>query len=101
MSTLRTPPRGRPWRSLDRRLTIAGESSRSSDRRRAAAARKSVLAKVDNLPRELAVCPCRVRATGIRRDGTPNEWCFAELHRTSDDRVEDVVVAHDAQLVEH
>ena len=56
-SMLRTPPRERPWRSFESRLTIAGESSRSSDRRRAAAARKSVLAKVDHLPGELAVGP--------------------------------------------
>ena len=44
----------------DRRLTIAGESSRSSERRRAAAARKSVLAKFDHLPCKLAIGPGRV-----------------------------------------
>ena len=42
---------------------IAGESSRSSDRRRAAAARKSVLAKFDHLPGKLAVRP---RGLGFR-----------------------------------
>ena len=36
--------------SGDSRLTIAGGSSRSSDNRRAAAARKSGLAKIDHLP---------------------------------------------------
>src|SRR5437667_890428 len=83
------------------RLTIAGESSRSSDRRRAAAARKSVLAKVDYLPRELAIRARRVRATGVRGDRPADERRFAELHGVPDDRVEDVVVADDAQLVEH
>src|SRR5215210_7614200 len=98
---LRTPPRDRPWRSFDNRLTIAGESSRSSESRRAAAARKSVLAKVDNLPRELAVCPSRVRVRGIGRDRPPDQRCLAKLHRIPDDRIEHVVVADDPQLVEH
>src|SRR5438093_1573729 len=100
-STLRTPPRGRPWRSFERRLTIAGESSRSSDRRRAAAARKSVRAKVDYLPRELAIGPSRVRATGVRCDGASDERRLAELHGVPDDRVEDVVVTDNAELIEH
>ena len=37
------------------RLTIAGESSVSSESRRAAWARKSVRAKVDHLPGEFAI----------------------------------------------
>ena len=41
--------------SGDSRLTIAGGSSRSSESRRAAAARKSGLAKFDHLPGELAI----------------------------------------------
>ena len=49
------PRRDRVGLSGDSRLTMAGESSRSSDSRRAAAARKSVLAKVDHLPGKLAV----------------------------------------------
>src|SRR5690349_17986975 len=101
MSTLRTPPRGRPWRSLDSRLTMAGESSRSSDRRRAAAARKSVLAKVDNLPCQLAVRARCLGAAGVGRDRTADERRLAQLHGVANDRVEHVVVAHDAQLVEH
>ncbi len=47
--------------SGESRLTIAGDSSRSSESRRAAAARKSVLAKFDHLPCQLAI-----RASGIR-----------------------------------
>src|SRR6185295_5972728 len=100
-SMLRTPPLGRPWRSFESRLTIAGESSRSSDRRRAAAARKSVLAKVDNLPRELTVRRRGVRATGVCRDRAPDERRLTKLHGAADDRVEDVVIADHAPLIEH
>ena len=50
--------------SGDSRLTIAGGSSRSSDSRRAAAARKSGLAKFDHLPGELAI-----GARGLGRAG--------------------------------
>src|SRR6185369_917067 len=98
---IRTPPFERPWRSFDRRLTMAGESSRSSDRRRAAAARKSVRAKVDNLPGKLAVRPRRVGMCRIHRDRSPDERGLTELHGVADDRVEDVVIADDPQLLEH
>src|SRR5690349_22678288 len=86
--------------SADSRLKMAGESSRSSDRRRAAAARKSGLAKVDHLPSKLAIRLRRDRAPGVRRDGPADERRLAELHRVADDRVEDVVVAHDPELVQ-
>src|SRR5438045_7384586 len=98
---IRTPPRERPWRSFESRLTMAGESSRSSDRRRAAAARKSVRAKVNHLPRQLAIGASGVRVTGIDGDRPADEWCLTELHGVADDRVEDVVVADDPQLIEH
>ena len=38
---------------------------------------------------------------GVGRDRPPDERRLAELHRVADDRVEDVVVADDPQLVEH
>src|SRR6478609_6531381 len=87
--------------SGERRLTIAGERSRSSESRRAAAARKSVLLKFDHLPRELAVGASRVRRAGVRRDGPADERRLAQLHCLPDDRGEDVVIADDAELVEH
>src|SRR3990172_4727393 len=94
-STMRTPPRDRPWRSLESRLTIAGESSRSSDSRRAAAARKSVLAKFDHLPSKLAIGPCDLGVPGVGGDRTADQRRFAELHGVLDDRVEDVMIADD------
>src|SRR6266540_1986627 len=97
---MRTPTE-RVGPSGERRLTIAGGSSRSSDRRRAAAARKSVRAKVDYLPREFAIRACRVAGTGVRRDRSPDERRLTELHRVPNDAVEDVVIADDTQLVEH
>src|SRR6266550_4772217 len=81
--------------------TIAGESSRSSERRRAATARKSGLAKVDHLPGELAVCASGFRCPGIRGDRSAGERRFAELNGVPDDAGKDVVVADDAELVEH
>ena len=38
---------------------------------------------------------------GVRRDRAADERRLAELHGVADDAVEDVVVADDAQLVEH
>ena len=38
---------------------------------------------------------------GVRRDRSPDERRLAELHGVADDAAEDVVVADDAQLVEH
>src|SRR5712671_6931126 len=94
-------PTLRPTLSDESRLMIDGESSRSSERRRAAAARKSGLAKIDHLPSKVAIVPGRVGLAGVRRDRPPGERRFTELHRISDDAVEDVVVADDAQLIEH
>src|SRR5439155_10121589 len=91
----------RPAFSDESRLTIAGESSRSSDRRRAAAARKSSLAKVDHLPSELAIRASGLRRAGIRRDRSSGKRGFAKLDRIADDAAEDVVVADDTELVEH
>src|SRR5258705_2454899 len=95
--TIRTPT-DRVGLSGDSRLTIAGESSRSSDSRRAAAARKSVRAKVDHLPGEFAIGTGRIAGGGVRGDGTTDEGRLAELHGLADDAGEDVVVADDAQL---
>src|ERR1035437_7189128 len=97
--TLRTPLVLPP--SAERRLTMDGESSRSSERRRAAFARKSGLAKFDDLLRELAECPGGLGAAGVSGDRATGERCLAELHGVPDDRVEDVVLAELAQLVEH
>src|SRR3954449_2001330 len=97
---MRTPT-DRVGLSGDSRLTIVGESSVSSDSRRAAAARKSVRAKVDHLPGELAVGASRVACPGIGRDWPADERRFAELYRGSDDASEPVVVAHDARFGEH
>src|SRR3954447_13373650 len=94
-------PTVRPTLSELKRLTIAGESSRSSERRRAAAARKSGLAKVDDLPSELAIGPCRVRRSGIGRDRPSRKRGFAELHGVPDDAAEDMVVADDPELIQH
>src|SRR4051812_35250406 len=80
---------------------MAGESSRSSERRRAAAARKSDRAKVHHLSCELTVCPRGLAAAGIRRDRPPDEGSLAELDGVADDAGEDVVIADDPQLVEH
>src|SRR4051794_41791484 len=68
-----------------RRLTIAGESSVSSDRRRAAAARKSVRGKFDHLPGKVAINACRIAAACVRRDRTPDQRSLSELHGVSDD----------------
>src|SRR5215210_231797 len=94
-------PTVRPALSEERRLTIAGESSRSSERRRAAAARKSGLAKIDHLPGEIAIGPSGLRLTRVRRDRSAGEWGLAELHRVPDDAVEDVMVADDSKFIEH
>src|SRR5689334_17244951 len=98
--TIRTPT-DRVGLSGDRRLTMAGESSVSSDSRRAAAARKSVRAKVDHLPGEFAVGSSRVAPPGVCGDRATDERGLAELHRRSNDAAEDVMVAHHAKLVEH
>src|SRR5688572_29055584 len=98
--TIRTPTL-RVGESFDRRLTMAGESSRSSERRRAAVARKSGRAKVHHLSRELAVRSRCVTVSGVVRDRAPDQRCFAELHGVADDAAEDMVVADDAELVEH
>src|SRR5215831_13722712 len=97
---MRTPTE-RVGLSGERRLTIAGESSRSSDSRRAAAARKSVRGKVDHLPGEFAIDPCGVAVAGVGRDGPTDQRRFPELHRVADDAAEDVVIADDTQLVQH
>src|SRR4051812_16109632 len=97
----RTPPRLRPWRSFESRLTIAGESSRSSESRRAAAARKSVLAKVDHLSRQLAIRASGFGLTRVDGDRSTHEGSLAELHRVPDDRVEDVMITDQLQLLEH
>src|SRR5512141_2031453 len=83
--------------SGDRRLTMAGESSRSSDSRRAAAARKSGLAKLNDLPGELAVRLRRLRGSSIGGDRTSHERRLSQLDAGSDDGGEDVVVADDAK----
>src|SRR5436190_13162370 len=80
---------------------MAGESSLSSERRRAAAARKSVLAKFDDLPGKLAIRSGGFRLARVNGDGSTDEGCLAELHGVADDRVEDVVIADDPQLIEH
>src|SRR3954454_9401935 len=87
--------------SAESRLTIAGESSRSSDRRRAAAARKSGLAKVDHLPGKTAIRLRGIRGAGIARDGPTGERRLSEFHRLSNDAREHVVVADDTELIEH
>src|SRR3954451_8349929 len=87
--------------SAERRLTIAGGSSRSSDSRRAAAARKSVLAKIDHLPGEGAIGSGRLGRRGVRGGRPADQRRLTELHGLPDDRAEDVVVADDAQLVDH
>src|SRR5450432_2825392 len=92
--TWRTP-RLRVEPSGDSRLITAGPSSRSSDRRRAAVARKSVLAKFDHLPRQLTIGPGRVGARCVRRNWPSRERSLTQLDRIPNDRVEDVV------LVEH
>src|SRR6478752_1691886 len=83
------------------RLTIAGESSVSSESRRAAAARKSVRAKVDHLPGECAIGRRRNAGARVARDGATDQWGFAELDGVPNDAGEDVVVADDLQFVEH
>src|SRR5688572_11497327 len=98
--TIRTPTL-RVGESFDSRLTMAGESSRSSDRRRAAVARKSGRAKFHHLPCEVAVCSRGVAASGVGRDRASDQRRLAELYGISDDAGEDVVIADDAQLVEH
>src|SRR5687768_2865574 len=97
---MRTPTL-RVGESFDSRLTMAGESSRSSDRRRAAVARKSGRAKFDHLPREVAVGSRGVAASGVRRDRASDQRRLAELHGIPDDAGEDVVIADDPELVEH
>src|SRR4051794_28882925 len=100
IGTIRTPTL-RVGESGESRLTIAGESSRSSDRRRAAAARKSGRAKIHHLSRKLAIRARRVARTGIRRDRPPDEWRLAELYGVPDDAREHVVVADHLQFLEH
>src|SRR5664280_578029 len=97
--TLRTPLVRPP--SAERRLTMDGESSRSSERRRAAYARKSGLAKFDDLLRELSECPGRLGAARVGGDRATGQRRLAQLHRVPDDRVEDVIVAELAEFVEH
>src|SRR4051794_11684252 len=87
--------------SGDKRLTMAGESCVSSDRRRAAAARKSVRANVDHLPGQFAIDARGIAGSCVRGDGPADERRLTELHGLADDAVEDMVVADDAQLVEH
>src|SRR3954471_3949472 len=98
--TMRTPIE-RVGLSGVKRLTMAGESSVSSDSRRAAAARKSVRGKFDHLPGKVAINARRIAAARVRRDRTPDQRSFSELHRVSDDAGEDMVVADDLQLLEH
>src|ERR1019366_552352 len=98
--TCRTP-RLRVEPSDESRLITAGLSSRSSDRRRAAVARKSVLAKFNDLPCQLPIGSSRIGACGIRRHRPAGERRFAQLHGIPDDRIKDVMVAELAQLVEH
>src|SRR3954451_8078462 len=92
-------PTLRPMLSGERRLTIAGDSSRSSDSRRAAAARKSGLAKVDHLSSELAIGPSGLGGTGVGRDRPTGQRRLAQLDGVPDDAGEDMVIADDAQLV--
>src|SRR3954447_651755 len=95
-----TPVDRRPA-SGESRLTIAGGSSRSSESRRAAAARKSVLAKVDHLPGERAIGAGGLGCRRVRRDRPANEWRLAKLHGLANDGAEDVMVPDDPELVEH
>src|SRR4029078_12410440 len=97
--TIRTPTL-RVGPSGDSRLTIAGESSRSSESRRAAAARKSGRAKVQQLPCQFTARAGSLASHGVRRDRPADEGSLAELHGVPDDASEDVVVAADAQPVE-
>src|SRR5437868_6092180 len=94
-------PTFRPTFSELRRLTIAGESSRSSESRRAATARKSGLAKVDYLPRELTVRASSFGSSGVRGDRPPGKRRLTEFDRVPNDAAEDMVVADDAKLVQH
>src|SRR5206468_367924 len=75
----------RPALADERSFTIDGESSRSSDRRRAATARKSGLAKVDHLPGELAIRASSFRRSRVGRDRPTGQRRLAELHGVSDD----------------
>src|SRR5665811_2499401 len=99
IGTFRTPV-VRPL-SAERRLTMDGESSRSSERRRAAYARKSGLAKFDDLLRELSECPGGLGAARVGGDRSTGQGGLAQLHGVPDDRVEDVMLAELSQLVEH
>src|SRR6476659_1153225 len=83
------------------RLTIAGDSSVSSDSRRAAWARNSVRAKVDHLPGEFAIGASGIAVAGVRRDRTADERRLAQLDGGPDDAGEHVMIADDAQLIEH
>src|ERR1035437_3759866 len=99
IGTFRTPV-VRPL-SAERRLTMDGASSRSSERRRAAYARKSGLAKFDDLLRELSECPGGLGAARVLGDRATGERRLAQLHGVPDDCVEDVMLAQLSQLVEH
>ena len=71
---LRAEPSG------ERRLMMAGESSRSSERRRAAVPRKSGLAKFDHLPCQPAVCARGIRVAWRKTvTGLPDQRRLAEL----------------------
>src|SRR5689334_14678222 len=98
--TMRTPTL-RVGPSGESRLTMAGESSRSSESRRAAAARKSGRAKVHHLPCQFTVRAGGFAAASVGRDRPPDERSLTELHGIANDAAEDVVIADDPQLVEH
>src|SRR6188508_2045920 len=87
--------------SGERRLRTAGESSRSSASRRAAVPRKSGLAKLDHLPREPTVSTRRIRVACVRRYRSADQRRLAESYCLLDHVLEDVVIAHVAQLLEH
>src|SRR3954451_22466956 len=87
--------------SGESRLTIAGGSPPSSESRRAAAARNSVLAKVDHLPGESAIGAGRLGRRRVRRDRPADEWGLAKLHGLANDGAEDMMVSDDPELIEH
>src|SRR4029079_14136009 len=100
-SAIDLTPTLRPECSEVSREMIDGESSRSSDRRRAATARKSGLAKVDHLPGELAIRASGFRRAGIRGDRPAGQRRLSELAGVPDDATEDVLVADHPKLIQH
>src|SRR4051794_24759753 len=87
--------------SGEMRLRIAGDSSRSSARRRAAVPRKSGLGKFDYLPCQPAVRARCFSVARVRRHRPADERCLAEADRLPNHAVENVLIAQVAHLLEH